>query len=154
MIADGPPARVLLFRPDGKVVWVGGVGGGPSEYAYVDDVGFVGDTLWVTDARSSKAVFFDMEGRPLRTQRIALDPRNPFERQTGPIRPLADGAWMASVSAVSITGVLNDWVTTRPWYWVKGDSMILKSVMAEWSPFTPCRVDRSFALRLMGVSTT
>ena len=113
-LADGPPARVVLVPPDGTAIPIGASGLGPSEYGYVNQIGFAGDSLWVTDARRSKAMFFDLDGEFLGSVRISIPSEGQFSRPAGPIRPLADGSWLAAEPSLSITGVTRGWVRDRP----------------------------------------
>jgi hypothetical protein len=115
-VADGPPGRVLLFHSDGRKVPIGRPGSGPDEYGEPTGIGFIGDTLWVTDGGISKAMFFDVEGNLLSTERVAIDPRSRYGFSSGPVRPLADGSWLASWPNVSITHVVQGWVADRPYY--------------------------------------
>ena len=92
-IADGPPSRVLLFDPDGNPIPIGGSGLGPAEYQHVSALGFLGDSLWITDARMSKALYFDLDGNHLGTERIVTRPQTvPARAPTHSIRRTAAGS--------------------------------------------------------------
>jgi len=115
-VADFRPARVHLFRPDGGVQAIGGNGLGPAEYNFVTGVGFHGDTLWVTDAGFLKAIFFDLDGDHLDTERVLTDRPAEVDGAIGPIRLLGDGSWLTSTPTVAITSVMNDRVSNRPFF--------------------------------------
>lgn len=65
----------------------GGAGEGPGEFRLPGPVGLVGDTLWVSDV--GWVHFFDLEGRPLRSERVEATPEPPFAR--GQVHALAGG---------------------------------------------------------------
>jgi len=121
-VADGMPFRVLLFRPGDSAIQVGREGLGPAEYRFVTDLGFKGDSLWVTDLMMSKAIFFDLNGKHLRTERVISRPPNPVNEVVGPIRPMADGGWLTSIPERPITSVLRGWVTARDLFHTIGDT--------------------------------
>lgn len=122
-LADGPPTRVLLLKSGQPPILIGGQGAGPSEYGYVNELGFAGDTLWLTDARSAKAAFYDLEGRFVRSARVSLRSEGPRGRATGPVRPLRDAGWLVSEPTISITAVMSGWTDARAFLRVVGDSV-------------------------------
>jgi hypothetical protein len=59
---------VRAFTPDGKFVrYVGREGEGPGEFRQPLWIGFVGDTLWVSDAALRRVSFFSAGGDPVGT---------------------------------------------------------------------------------------
>ena len=119
--ADGPPARMLLLSPNGSVVSVGAQGAGPSEYSYVTELGFAGDTLWATDARSSKGMLFTLSGKFLGSTRLSIPPTNRYGLMKVPIRRLADGSWLMSEPALCISCVMSDRADSRTFVRVDQD---------------------------------
>jgi len=110
---DGPPTRVLLIGPDGTSVASGSRGDGPSEYRSVTGLGFAGDTLWVADARSSRALFFELSGAFLGSGRVSAPAAAEGGSTAGPIGRLEDGSWLASRAGLCITCVLTGLTTAR-----------------------------------------
>jgi len=65
VVAEAMPPMVYRFDARGTLLHrVGRQGAGPGEYQMIGGVGFVGDTLWVSDARQRRIVLFDAAGRP------------------------------------------------------------------------------------------
>jgi hypothetical protein len=63
--------RVVVFAPDGaRVDSVGRAGEGPGEFLALSYLDFVGDTLWVYDARQGRLSFFDVAGEHVGDQRV------------------------------------------------------------------------------------
>jgi hypothetical protein len=61
--AQGQDGQLLHLWPDGTPDRrVGGLGEGPGEFGGIQGVGWVGDTLWVTDNRNDRVTFLDLEG--------------------------------------------------------------------------------------------
>lgn len=118
--ADGPPERVLLVRPDGSAVRIGSRGQGPGEYLDVSGLGFAGDTLWLTDARQSRALLFDSAGGLLRSASVPRAPGGSNGTPPGPIRRLPDGSWLESQPGLCITCVALDITAVRPYVRVAG----------------------------------
>jgi hypothetical protein len=57
---------VRLFRPDGSAVGIiGRRGDGPGEFRAIVNMGFRGDSLWVTDPLSRRLSYFALDGRLL-----------------------------------------------------------------------------------------
>ena len=63
---DGRSAEILLRDRVGKVRTIGRQGGGPGEFERVGGLGWLGDTLWASDARVPRVTFFSDTGRLLR----------------------------------------------------------------------------------------
>ena len=75
----------VLDRDGGFVRTIGGKGEGPGEFVMINDMGFVGDTLWLQNWPALHTSFFDSAGEHIRT-----------ERDHGP-PPVGPGLWRTSV---------------------------------------------------------
>lgn len=53
-----------------QAITVGRQGEGPGEFTWVEQLGWIGDTLYVTDLMQSRVQYFDRDGRLLRGQRL------------------------------------------------------------------------------------
>lgn len=92
--------RVVVFTPDGaRAGSVGREGEGPGEFLAPSYLDFVGDTLWVYDARLGRISFFDAVGEHVGDQRVPeVDGLVEDERATfGTL--LADGRALMVTSA-------------------------------------------------------
>jgi hypothetical protein len=62
--AQGQDGQLLVVAQDGTPLSrVGGLGEGPGEFGGIQGLGWVGDTLWVTDNRNDRVTFVDGDGR-------------------------------------------------------------------------------------------
>jgi hypothetical protein len=61
--AQGQDGQVLLLSPDGTPRRrIGGLGEGPEEFGGIQGMGWIGDSLWVTDNRNDRVSFIDLGG--------------------------------------------------------------------------------------------
>lgn len=66
--AQGQDGEVLVLARDGTPLRrVGGLGEGPEEFGGVQGLGWVGDSVWVTDNRNDRVAFLDSQGAFLGT---------------------------------------------------------------------------------------
>jgi hypothetical protein len=65
---DGRPGQFLLRDTRGTVRVVGRRGAGPGEFNSVGQLGWLGDTLWVSDGRLPRVTFFSDTGRLIRVE--------------------------------------------------------------------------------------
>lgn len=71
-LTQSQDGEVLALSPSGAVSRrLGGLGEGPGEYGSVDALGWVGDTLWVSDLQLRRVTLYDMGGTGLGTLPIA-----------------------------------------------------------------------------------
>lgn len=63
---DGRGTEFLLRDPQGKVRTVGRRGEGPGEFQRIGLIGWLGDTVWVSDGRVPRVTLFSDTGRLLR----------------------------------------------------------------------------------------
>jgi hypothetical protein len=63
---DGRPGQFLLRDARGNVRVVGRRGAGPGEFNSVGQLGWLGDTVWVSDGRLPRVTFFSDTGRLIR----------------------------------------------------------------------------------------
>lgn len=103
-------SQVMLFdlvRPDRAIATLGRLGAGPGEFAQLGNIGWIGDTLWVTDPTRPRAEYFLLDGKYLasRNHNPAL-PTRKFARYTGPSLILRGGAAVfAPAVAIGPSGI-------------------------------------------------
>ena len=61
--AQGQDGEILILAPDGTPRRrAGGLGEGPEEFGGIQGMGWVGDSIWVTDNRNDRVAFLDSDG--------------------------------------------------------------------------------------------
>lgn len=106
--------RVFVGQPHDGSVWVyddegaflkkiGSSGEGPGEFQNVNGLGFLGDTLWVSDKKLARVSLFDPDTGYLRSFRIGLAPGRGFA-PTPPTAMLTDGRIVADLRIVQAVG--------------------------------------------------
>ena len=85
--------RMLVFDARGRLVrTIGRLGEGPGEFKFVDRVGWIGDSLWVTDLANRRISLFSADGRFRRSAVFpSISTRRP-RMQFWPEALLADGS--------------------------------------------------------------
>lgn len=123
-VLDYPPDQVRLVQRDGTVIPIGRQGAGPAEYRYVNQIGFQGDTLWIAAAHASRVLYFDLQGTFLRSVGVRANFGGAYPKQAGPVRPLANGAWLVSESGISVDEVVDGLLRERTYAIYSRDSRL------------------------------
>lgn len=100
--AQPQDGEVIAVGPDGALRHrVGGLGEGPGEFATISLLGWVGDSLWVTDNRNRRITFYGPDGgergtAPLPAATVGADPRGliapaPDDERSGAFTALTPG---------------------------------------------------------------
>lgn len=100
--AQSQDGEVIGVGPDGALLHrVGGLGEGPGEFAMVSLLGWVGDSLWVTDNRNRRATYYGPDGSergnaPLPAATVGADPRglvdlDPSDERSSELTALVPG---------------------------------------------------------------
>jgi hypothetical protein len=92
-VAQPQEHQVRVFRSDGPAVRViGREGEGPGEFSdLLGPIGFLGDTLWVSDGRLQRVSFFDQAGNFIRSTRTSSPGIDGKFLPSAPMRMLPDG---------------------------------------------------------------
>ena len=78
-IAQPADGAIRTFSATGAYIrTIGRKGQGPGEFQDLQRVGFVRDTLWALDSRTSRVSFFSLAGKYLRSERISAEGRGEF----------------------------------------------------------------------------
>lgn len=113
-VGEEQEATILLFDTSGELIrHIGRRGYGPGEFQSPENMGWLGDTLWVTDAGLLRVTFFDTTGSVLGSTRIST-PAVPPLRASAPDYLLADGSVAAKMAAPSYVIVRLGQITELP----------------------------------------
>lgn len=91
-VAQPQDNTIRVFDSRGKFIRkIGRRGGGPGEFASIDQIGFKGDTLWVSDMAQQRVSFLTPSGQLIRSIRV-LGPMIDVSARPTPARAvLSDG---------------------------------------------------------------
>lgn len=97
--------EVLVLDSTGAFLrTIGRAGSGPGEFVSPTGLGWLGDTLWVGDARGARIQLFDEQWETAGTIQFIISPDSDdrYARGLAPSRLLLDGSVLASVPGISI----------------------------------------------------
>lgn len=98
-VADSQDQRIRVFDAGGGYVGAfGRRGQGPGEMERIRELGWVSDTLYVTDPRLRRVSLFDPDGRFVASLTLALTSRDPDLAGNVPSRLLADGTGLGALT--------------------------------------------------------
>lgn len=117
--------EVKVFSPEGELLHTIGRGGeGPGEFSRPGKVGWLGDTLWVSESRFPKVSFFQKDGTFVRSQVVRKDY---LEEHFTPSRidgVLSDGSFLAPTTA-SGRLVLGGTISEFPYVRLDGEGKVM-----------------------------
>jgi len=127
-VGDESEARVLVFDSTGRLLRrIGGRGYGPGEFQRPAGMGWVGDTLWVTDADQLRVSYFDAAGTHIETARIS-GPAVPPGLPTAPDCFLADGSVAVELRVGSRQIAVTREITALPVLRMRRDGHVLDTL--------------------------
>ena len=95
---------IRVYAPDGRLLRAfGGPGQGPGEFRYMNDLGLLGDTLWVSDIRQRRLTLFSLDGDVIATipaQGVEFTPLANVTVRVYPSRPRSDGYFASKYQAI------------------------------------------------------
>jgi hypothetical protein len=131
LVLESQPPRVAVLGFDGT--WqrdIGRAGDGPGELVGPDQIGIVGDTLWVGDLRGRRVELYGPTGTSVASYRWTIPP----DSLGVPVAPrvrLADGSILAGHGGVSIGAIVNGLVDHFPYVRATPTGEVLGEVYRE-----------------------
>lgn len=142
-VATSPSGNVFVTQPQDRLIRVfdsdgratrviGRAGEGPGEFSdLISHIGFLEDTLWVSDGRLQRVSFFDKAGKFLRSEPTRSPAIDGIYSPTAPMRMLADGTGLVYPS-YSGRLVRTGRITRRPLLRISRPGTVLDTLL--WLP--------------------